>query len=345
MKQNLCLLITGGAGFIGSHLTRWLVHRYPSYAIHVVDALTYAGHIENLADVKEKPNYHFHHLDICAQSDIEQLIGKIDVDAVIHLAAESHVDRSIDAPLAFLHTNVLGTAHLLEAVRKHWQWHKRWHRFYQISTDEVYGELGRQGHFTKDSPYRPRSPYSASKAAADHLVHAYAATYGLPTLISHCTNNYGPYQFPEKLIPQSLLNLLAGTIVPIYGRGEQRRDWVFVEDHVRAIDDILHKGQIGETYHIGGDNEHSNRELVEILAKIVSERTKKPLKSLIALLREVQDRPGHDFRYAVDTSRIQQQIGWKPQTNLQEGLARTLDWYRHADKWIKAVKQNAQERT
>ena len=331
------ILITGGAGFIGNHVVRHFVRRYPQYEIYNLDALTYAGNLENLADVEDAPNYHFIHMDLRDMARVVELFEAHRFDGVIHLAAESHVDRSIEDPLAFVHTNVLGTVHLLYAARKVWGDDYEGKRFYQVSTDEVYGSLGETGYFTEETPYAPRSPYSASKASADHFVRAYHHTYGMPVLISNCSNNYGPYQFPEKLIPLVINNILHRREIPVYGDGSNVRDWLWVLDHVDAIDRIYHHGMPGETYNIGGNAEMKNIELVQLLCDLMDQRLGRKAGESRSLIRFVKDRPGHDKRYAIDISKIKRELGWQPRTPIDEGLRRTIDWYLDNAEWLQRV--------
>ncbi len=334
---NRKILITGGAGFIGSHLVRRMVNKYPEYMIYNLDNLTYAGNLENLRDIENKPNYHFIKADINDFERINSLFGKFHFDGVIHLAAESHVDRSIEEPLAFVHTNVLGTMHLLYAARKSWKDNYDNKRFYQVSTDEVYGSLGATGLFREDTPYDPRSPYSASKASADHFVRAYFHTYGIPVVLSNCSNNYGPYQFPEKLIPLVINNILHRRAIPVYGDGTNVRDWLWVEDHAEAIDDIFHHGRSGETYNIGGNNEMQNIELVQLLCDICDETLRREKGESRELITFVKDRPGHDKRYAIDASKIKKELGWEPKTSPEKGFQKTVEWYLNNEAWLKAV--------
>ncbi|MCL6525191.1 MAG: dTDP-glucose 4,6-dehydratase [Thermoflavifilum sp.] len=335
MKKTI--LITGGAGFIGSHVVRWFVNHYPQYHILNLDKLTYAGNLENLIDIEHQPNYQFLKGDITDEQFIDQLFATYPIDAVIHLAAESHVDRSIMDPLGFVRTNVLGTAVLLNACRKYWTSALTDKLFYQVSTDEVYGSLGESGYFSEQSKYDPRSPYAASKAGADHLVRAYFHTYHLPIVISNCSNNYGPYQFPEKLIPLVIRNIQQNKPVPVYGKGENVRDWLWVEDHVRAIDLIFHHGRRGETYTIGGNNEWKNIDLVKLICKCMDEKLGKPPGSSEKLITFVKDRAGHDMRYAIDASRIRSELGWQPSITFEEGIRRTIDWYLSHPEWLEHV--------
>ncbi|WP_224488199.1 dTDP-glucose 4,6-dehydratase [Robertkochia flava] len=335
------ILITGGAGFIGSHVVRRMVTRYPEYQIFNLDALTYAGNLENLLDVENYPNYHFIKGDITDQDFISQLFEKYRFDGVIHLAAESHVDRSISDPLAFAKTNVLGTMILLNAFKALWNNNWGGKRFYHVSTDEVYGTLGETGLFTEKTPYSPNSPYSASKASSDHFVRAYGETYGLPYVISNCSNNYGPNHFPEKLIPLFLNNIIENKALPVYGDGNYTRDWLFVKDHARAIDLVFHKGSTGDTYNIGGFNEWKNIDLVKLLCKIMDRKLNRNEGSSEQLITNVKDRPGHDFRYAIDASKIKNELGWEPSVTFEEGLEQTVDWYMENEEWLKRVTSGA----
>lgn len=330
------ILITGGAGFIGSHVIRLFVKKYPQYHIVNLDALTYAGNLENLRDVESAPNYSFERGDITDEQFIDGLFFKADFDAVIHLAAESHVDRSIMDPLSFVKTNVIGTAILLNAAKKYWA-DKTDKLFYHVSTDEVYGSLGETGFFTEDTPYDPRSPYSASKASSDHLVRAYYHTYGLPMVISNCSNNYGSHQFPEKLLPLMINNILQSKPLPVYGKGENVRDWLWVEDHASAIDVIFHKGEIGDTYNIGGFNEWKNLDIVHLLCNIMDNKLNRPAGESAKLITFVKDRAGHDKRYAIDATKLNSTLGWKPSLQFEEGLEKTVDWYLENNSWIENV--------
>lgn len=321
------ILITGGAGFIGSHVVRHFVEHYPHYSIVNLDALTYAGNLAGLADLEGRSNYTFVKGDICDAELVGRLFDLHDIDGVIHLAAESHVDRSIGAPTVFAHTNVIGTLTLLEAARAHWGGEWTGKKFYQISTDEVYGALGKEGLFTETSRYDPHSPYSASKAAADHFVRAYGDTYGMPVVISNCTNNYGPGQYPEKLIPLMISNIVARKPLPVYGDGSNVRDWIWVGDHVDAIDTVFHRGVPGETYIAGGGNELRNIDLVRTLIRLVDAALGRPKGASDNLITYVKDRAGHDFRYAADISKIARELGWRPQVDFEEGLRRTVEWY------------------
>ena len=331
------LLITGGAGFIGSHAVRLFVNKYPEYRIINLDALTYAGNLENLKDIQERPNYIFEKGDINNEEFVDQLFDKYKFDGVLHFAAESHVDRSIIDPLAFVKTNVLGTATLLNACRKNWKNNVQDKLFYHVSTDEVYGSLGEEVFFTEETPYDPRSPYSASKASSDHFVMAYHHTYNLPVILSNCSNNYGSYHFPEKLIPLMINNIRNNKSLPVYGKGENVRDWLFVEDHVKAIDLIFHKGRKGEKYNIGGWNEWKNIDLVHLLIKIMDKKLGRPEGASLELIHFVADRPGHDLRYAIDPTKLKDELGWQPSVTFEEGLEKTVDWYLANEDWVKHV--------
>lgn len=331
------ILITGGAGFIGSHLVRLMVTKYPKYHIYNLDKLTYAGNLENLKDIENAPNYTFIKGDIVDANFINTLFSEFIFDGVIHLAAESHVDRSIHSPLDFILTNIVGTANLLNAARSTWKDSFENKRFYHISTDEVYGSLGEIGAFTESTPYAPHSPYSASKAGSDHLVRAYHDTYGLNTVISNCSNNYGPFQFPEKLIPLFINNILHNKPLPVYGKGINVRDWLYVEDHAKAIDLIFHHGKSGETYNIGGNNEWKNIDLIQKLIEITDELLHRPIGSSHSLITFVTDRAGHDLRYAIDASKIRQELGWKPSIQFDEGFRQTVQWYLENENWLKNV--------
>ncbi len=330
------ILITGGAGFIGSHVIRLFVNKYPDYHIVNLDALTYAGNLENLRDVETATNYSFERGDITDEQFIDGLFATADFDAVIHLAAESHVDRSIMDPLSFVKTNVIGTAILLNAAKKYWA-DKTDKLFYHVSTDEVYGSLGETGFFTEDTPYDPRSPYSASKASSDHLVRAYHHTYGLPMVISNCSNNYGSHQFPEKLLPLMINNILQSKPLPVYGKGENVRDWLWVEDHATAIDVIFHQGKVGDTYNIGGFNEWKNLDIVHLLCSIMDKKLDREAGESAKLITFVKDRAGHDKRYAIDATKLNSTLGWKPSLQFEEGLERTVDWYLANNTWIENV--------
>jgi len=356
MKKNI--LITGGAGFIGSHVVRLFVNKYPDYKIVNLDKLTYAGNLANLKDIENKPNYEFVKGDILDSDFINNLFKKYNFDGVIHLAAESHVDRSISNPLDFVMTNVMGTVTLLNAAKNHWKdviAREQSDRsnlksedsfaslkitdklFYHISTDEVYGTLGAKGFFTEETAYDPHSPYSASKASSDHFVRAYHDTYGLPVVVSNCSNNYGSHHFPEKLIPLAINNIKNNKPVPVYGKGENVRDWLFVEDHARAIDTIFHKGKVGETYNIGGNNEWKNIDLIKLLCKIMDKKLRRKPGTSAQLITFVKDRAGHDLRYAIDSSKLQKELGWKPSLQFEEGLEKTVDWYLANEEWLKNV--------
>jgi dTDP-glucose 4,6-dehydratase len=335
------ILITGGAGFIGSHVVRLFVQKYPESRIVNLDALTYAGNLENLRDVENAPNYTFEKGNILDAGFVEGLFAKYQFDAVVHLAAESHVDRSISDPLAFVQTNVLGTVTLLNTARNAWKDNMDGKRFYHVSTDEVYGSLGDEGFFTETTPYDPRSPYSASKASSDHFVRAYWHTYHLPTVISNCSNNYGTYHFPEKLIPLMINNIRNMKPLPVYGDGKYTRDWLWVEDHARAIDAILHNGRDGETYNIGGNNEWKNIDLVHKLCDIMDELLERAPGTSRTLITFVKDRPGHDRRYAIDASKLQQEIGWEPTIKFEEGFRRTAEWYLTNTEWLEHITSGA----
>jgi dTDP-glucose 4,6-dehydratase len=337
--MNKKILITGGAGFIGSHVVRLFVTKYPHYHVTNLDALTYAGNLANLRDIESKPNYNFIKGNIVDGAFISDLFNENNFDAVIHLAAESHVDRSISNPVDFVMTNVIGTVNLLNAAKENWKNNSKDIRnlFYHISTDEVYGSLGAQGMFTETSSYDPHSPYSASKASSDHFVRAYHDTYSLPVIISNCSNNYGSYHFPEKLIPLAIHNIMHSKPVPVYGKGENIRDWLFVEDHARAIDIIFHKGKPGDTYNIGGHNEWKNIDLIQLLCKIMDRKLKRAEGTSSKLITFVKDRAGHDLRYAIDSSKLQRELGWTPSLQFEEGLEKTVDWYLENQEWLKQV--------
>lgn len=339
MKKNI--LITGGAGFIGSHVVRLFVNKYPSYQIVNADALTYAGNLENLNDIQEKPNYIFEKADITDETAINALFEKYTFDGVIHLAAESHVDRSILDPLAFIRTNVLGTAVLLNAARTYWKDGMDGKRFYHVSTDEVYGSLGEEGFFTEETAYDPRSPYSASKASSDHFVRAYHHTYHLPVVLSNCSNNYGSHHFPEKLIPLAIHNIRNNKPIPVYGTGENVRDWLFVEDHARAIDTIFHEGKNGETYNIGGFNEWKNIDLIRLLCQIMDSKLGREPGASALLITFVKDRAGHDQRYAIDATKLNKELGWSPSLQFEEGLEKTVAWYLSNQEWLDHVTSGA----
>ena len=338
------ILITGGAGFIGSHVVRRFINKYPDYKIVNLDALTYAGNLENLKDIDTKPNYEFVKGDINDSSFINALFGKYQFDGVLHLAAESHVDRSISDPMSFIMTNIVGTVNLLNAAREIWKNDNEGKRFYHISTDEVYGSLGETGFFTESTSYDPKSPYSASKASSDHLVRAYHNTYKLPIVITNCSNNYGPNQFPEKLIPLAIHNIQHNKPIPIYGKGENIRDWLFVEDHAAAIDLVFHEGRNGETYNIGGHNEWTNIALVFQLCKTVDRLLGREPRTSEKLITYVKDRAGHDLRYAIDSTKIQNELGWKPSLQFEEGIEKTVAWYLANTDWLENVSSGAYEK-
>lgn len=331
------ILVTGGAGFIGSHVVRRFVNKYPNYQIFNLDALTYAGNLENIADIENKTNYNFVKGDIVDESFINELFKNHNFDGVIHLAAESHVDRSIEDPLSFVKTNVIGTMNLLNAAKEIWKTNFEGKRFYHISTDEVYGSLGAEGLFAEAHPYDPNSPYSASKASSDHFVRAYGETYGMPYVISNCSNNYGPNHFPEKLIPLFINNIINNKPLPVYGDGKYTRDWLFVEDHARAIDLVFHEGKNHETYNIGGFNEWQNIDLVKLLCHLMDIKLGRAIGTSVQLIAYVNDRPGHDLRYAIDASKINKELGWSPSVNFEQGLERTIDWYLSNENWLKNV--------
>lgn len=338
MKKNI--LITGGAGFIGSHVVRLFVNKYPDYHIVNLDKLTYAGNLENLLDVDAKPNYTFEKGDIVNADFINQLFEKYQFDGVIHLAAESHVDRSISAPMEFVFTNIIGTANLLNAARASWK-DSNGKRFYHVSTDEVYGSLGDEGKFTETTAYDPHSPYSASKASSDHLVRAYYHTFNLPAVISNCSNNYGPNQFPEKLLPLMIHNIKNNKPLPVYGKGLNVRDWLYVEDHAKAIDAIYHNGRLGETYNIGGNNEWKNIDIIHTLCKLMDEKLNRPAGESAKLITYVQDRAGHDLRYAIDASKLENELDWHPTIKFDEGFSATIDWYLANENWLDNVTSGA----
>lgn len=339
--RDKTVLITGGAGFIGSHLVRLFVNKYTQYQIYNLDSLTYAGNLENLKDIEKLPNYQFIKGDITNTAFIDDLFETHKFDKVIHLAAESHVDRSIDDPMSFVKTNVLGTMNLLNAFKGLWKDNFDGKLFYHISTDEVYGSLSQEGLFTEETPYDPNSPYSASKASSDHFVRAYGETYGLPYIISNCSNNYGPYQFPEKLIPLFINNILNNKLLPVYGDGNYTRDWLFVEDHAEAIDLIFHKGKVKETYNIGGFNEWKNIDLVKLLCQQIDDKLNHPKGTSEQLIIYVKDRPGHDLRYAIDANKVKSELGWKPSVTFEEGLEKTITWYLENKKWLNNVTSGA----
>jgi len=331
------ILVTGGAGFIGSHLVRLLVNKYPDYHIVNMDVLTYAGNLENLKDIENKENYTFVKCDICDVEKVNQVFIDHKIDSVIHLAAESHVDRSIKDPFSFAQTNVMGTLSLLQAAKEYWNGDFSNHLFYHVSTDEVYGSLGEEGFFTEETAYDPHSPYSASKASSDHFVRAFADTYGLPTVISNCSNNYGSYQFPEKLIPLFINNIVNNKPLPVYGKGENVRDWLFVDDHARAIDVIFHKGKLGETYNIGGFNEWKNIDLIKVMIKTVDRLLGREEGASDKLITFVTDRAGHDLRYAIDSTKLKNELGWEPSLQFEEGIEKTVAWYLENQEWLNNV--------
>jgi dTDP-glucose 4,6-dehydratase len=331
------ILVTGGAGFIGSHLVRLLVNKYPDYHIINMDVLTYAGNLENLKDIENKENYTFIKCDICDVEKVNQVFKKYQIDSVIHLAAESHVDRSIKDPFSFARTNVMGTLSLLQAAKETWNGNFTNKLFYHVSTDEVYGSLEEEGFFTEETAYDPHSPYSASKASSDHFVRAFADTYGLPVVISNCSNNYGSYQFPEKLIPLFINNIVNNKPLPVYGKGENVRDWLFVDDHARAIDVIFHDGKLGETYNIGGFNEWKNIDLIKVMIKTVDRLLGREEGTSDKLITYVTDRAGHDLRYAIDSSKLKNELGWEPSLQFEEGIEKTVKWYLENQEWLDNV--------
>jgi len=338
----MVILITGGAGFIGSNLIHYWLAQNPGDTIVNFDALTYAGNLANLAGVESNPNYHFFQGDLRKQEQLDEVFEQFSIDSVIHLAAESHVDRSINDPSPFIDSNIKGTFQLLETARNHWQEDLKDHRFLHVSTDEVYGTLGKEGLFTEQTPFAPNSPYSSSKASSDHLVRAWHHTFGMDTLITHCSNNYGPFQFPEKLIPLMIRNCLLGKELPVYGDGLQVRDWLYVEDHCEALDVVFHRGQSGESYNIGGLNEWENLSMVRHICQFMdSELGNSPEQSCLNLIRHIQDRPGHDRRYAIDASKIQNQLGWQPRHQIGEGLEKTMRWYLGHQEWVEQVTSGA----
>jgi dTDP-glucose 4,6-dehydratase len=337
MQSKKSILITGGAGFIGSHVIRLFVSKYPNYQIINLDALTYAGNLENLRDIEEKANYIFNKTDILNADEMHRLFSTYQVTDVIHLAAESHVDRSILSPLDFVYTNIIGTVNLLNTAKEFWKDDFSDHRFYHVSTDEVYGTLGSEGLFTETTPYSPNSPYSASKASSDHFVRAYGETYGLPYVITNCSNNYGPNQFPEKLVPLFINNIIANKPLPVYGEGQNTRDWLYVIDHAKAIDLVFHEGKNHETYNIGGFNEWKNIDLIKLLCSQMDEKLGRPVGTSEQLITYVKDRPGHDLRYAIDATKINKELGWSPSVNFEQGLSATIDWYLDNTEWLRHV--------
>jgi len=335
MKRTI--LITGGAGFIGSHVVRRFVNKYPEYLIVNADKLTYAGNLENITDIEKAKNYKFEKIDIVEKQSVLDLFNKYNFDSVIHLAAESHVDRSISSPDEFVFTNIVGTVNLLNSALNIWRNSFEGKLFYHVSTDEVYGSLGKEGLFTENTSYDPKSPYSASKASSDHLVRAYNHTFGVPAVISNCSNNYGPNQFPEKLIPLVINNIKNNKAIPVYGKGENIRDWLYVEDHASAIDLIFHRGRVGDTYNIGGNNEWKNLDLILLLCRILDKKLDRPEGTSEKLITYVKDRPGHDLRYAIDSSKLQNELGWSPIPDFADGLEKTVDWYLTNTKWLDRV--------
>ncbi|MDR2586260.1 MAG: dTDP-glucose 4,6-dehydratase [Prevotellaceae bacterium] len=340
-RGKYTIIITGGAGFIGSHLVRRFVRMYPDYRIINLDSLTYAGNLANLTDVASAPNYHFVKGNICDFALVQKVFADFKVDAVIHLAAESHVDRSITDPFTFAQTNVMGTLCLLHAAKEFWNGREEDHLFYHVSTDEVYGSLADSGFFTENTPYDPHSPYSASKASSDHFVRAYRDTYALPVVLSNCSNNYGPFQFPEKLIPLFINNIKHGKPLPVYGNGQNVRDWLYVEDHAQAIDLIFHKGKRGDTYNIGGCNEWKNIDLIRLLIEITDRQLGREAGCSEGLISYVADRAGHDLRYAIDASKLKSALGWKPSCCFEEGVERTVRWYLENEEWLRQVTSGA----
>jgi dTDP-glucose 4,6-dehydratase len=335
MKRNI--LVTGGAGFIGSHLVRLLVNKYPAYHIINMDLLTYAGNLENLKDIEHKENYSFVKVDICDFQKVKQVFIDFNINSVIHLAAESHVDRSIEDPFSFAQTNVMGTLSLLQAAKSYWENNFKNKLFYHVSTDEVYGSLSDEGFFTEKTNYDPHSPYSASKASSDHFVRAFSDTYGLPVVISNCSNNYGSYQFPEKLIPLFINNIVNNKPLPVYGKGENVRDWLYVNDHAKAIDVIFHSGKLGETYNIGGFNEWKNIDLIKVIIKTVDRLLGRKEGTSDKLITYVKDRAGHDIRYAIDSSKLKNELGWEPSLQFEEGIEKTVKWYLENKNWMDRV--------
>jgi dTDP-glucose 4,6-dehydratase len=341
MNNKKSILITGGAGFIGSHVLRLFVNKYTNCQIVNLDALTYAGNLNNIVDISSKENYEFVKGDICDAGFVKKLFLKYSFDSVIHLAAESHVDRSISDPMAFIQTNVIGTVNLLNASKDYWKEDFTNKLFYHISTDEVFGSLGNEGFFTETTSYEPKSPYSASKASSDHFVRAYQNTYGLPIIISNCSNNYGPNQFPEKLIPLCIQNIIDNKPLPVYGKGDNIRDWLYVEDHAKAIDQIFHQGKMGETYNIGGFNEWKNIDLIKVLCNVMDDKLGRELGTSESLITYVTDRAGHDMRYAIDAAKIKTKLGWEPSLQFEEGIRKTVDWYLENTAWLEDISTGA----
>lgn len=332
--QNKTILVTGGAGFIGCHVVKLFVRKYPNYNIINMDKLTYAGYLENLKEIENAPNYEFVKGDICDLALVKEIFEKHEIDAVIHLAAESHVDRSIINPFEFAQTNIMGTLTLLNQAKESWKENYTNKLFYHISTDEVYGSLGKEGYFLEDTPYDPKSPYSAAKASSDHFVRAYKNTFNLPIVITNCSNNYGPNQFPEKLIPLFINNIKNNKSLPVYGKGLNIRDWLYVEDHARAIDVVFHQGKLGDTYNIGGFNEWTNIDLIKVICKVMDKKLGRELGTSEKLITYVTDRAGHDMRYAIDSTKLSEELGWNPSLQFEEGIGKTIDWYLENQEWM-----------
>ena len=339
--MNKNVLITGGAGFIGSHVVRLFVNKYPDYKIINLDALTYAGNLENLKDIELASNYVFEHANILELEALRNIFEQHNITDVIHLAAESHVDRSILSPMDFIYTNIVGTVNLLTAAKDYWKDDLSKHRFHHVSTDEVYGTLGDEGFFTEETSYAPNSPYSASKASSDHFVRAYGETFHMPFVVTNCSNNYGPNHFPEKLVPLFINNIIHKKPLPVYGKGANTRDWLYVIDHARAIDIVFHEGKTGEHYNVGGFNEWKNLDLVKLLCSLMDEKLHREKGESEKLITYVKDRPGHDLRYAIDATKISKELGWKPSVTFEEGLSKTIDWYLHNEEWLKHVTSGA----